>query len=126
MDNPTGVQRWLAVVRVATGGVFVYMGTGHLLGGLATADGFQKLIAGFAKTDPIQSYTSVMVPIAGEALVAMMTDARGASNAKAKRELAWRPTHPSWAAGIRSGVTEVSAMNSSSAAPEARTPRRSR
>jgi hypothetical protein len=76
------------------------MGTGHLLGGLATADGFQKLIAGFAKTDPIQPYTSVMVPIAGEALVAMMTDARGASNAKAKRELAWRPAHPSWRQGF--------------------------
>jgi hypothetical protein len=26
----------------------------------------------------------------------MMTDVRGASNAKAKRELAWRPAHPSW------------------------------
>jgi thiosulfate dehydrogenase [quinone] large subunit len=63
MDNSTGLQRWLAVVRVVTGGVFVYMGTGHLLGGLATADGFQKLIGGFAKTDPIQPYTSVMVPI---------------------------------------------------------------
>ena len=26
----------------------------------------------------------------------MMTELRGASNAEAKRELAWRPTHPSW------------------------------
>jgi hypothetical protein len=26
----------------------------------------------------------------------MMTEVRGASNAKAKRELAWRPRHPSW------------------------------
>jgi nucleoside-diphosphate-sugar epimerase len=33
---------------------------------------------------------------AGEAGVVMMTDARGASNAKAKRELAWRPAHASW------------------------------
>jgi nucleoside-diphosphate-sugar epimerase len=37
---------------------------------------------------------------AGEAGVAMMTDARGASNAKAKRELAWRPAHPSWRQGF--------------------------
>jgi nucleoside-diphosphate-sugar epimerase len=31
---------------------------------------------------------------AGEVGVVMMTDARGASNAKAKRELGWRPTPP--------------------------------
>ena len=38
--------------------------------------------------------------VAGEAGVVMMTDARGASNAKAKRELAWRPAHPSWRQGF--------------------------
>jgi nucleoside-diphosphate-sugar epimerase len=37
---------------------------------------------------------------AGEAGVAMMTDIRGASNAKAKRELGWRPAHPSWRQGF--------------------------
>ena len=37
---------------------------------------------------------------AGEAGVVMMTDARGASNAKAKRELAWRPAYPSWRQGF--------------------------
>ena len=37
---------------------------------------------------------------AGEAGVVMMTDVRGASNAKAKRELAWRPAHPSWRDGL--------------------------
>jgi thiosulfate dehydrogenase (quinone) large subunit len=63
MDNPTLLTRWLALVRVATGGVFVYMGTNHLLGGVATADGFQKMVGGFAKSDPIAPYTSVMVPI---------------------------------------------------------------
>ena len=30
----------------------------------------------------------------------MMTSARGASNAKAKRELAWNPAHPSWRQGF--------------------------
>jgi uncharacterized membrane protein YphA (DoxX/SURF4 family) len=39
------------------------MSAGHLLGGVATADGFQKLVGNFAKTDPLQPYTSVMVPI---------------------------------------------------------------
>jgi nucleoside-diphosphate-sugar epimerase len=37
---------------------------------------------------------------AGEAGVMMMTDVRGASNAKAKRELGWRPAHPSWRQGF--------------------------
>ncbi len=37
---------------------------------------------------------------AGEAGVVMMTELRGASNAKAKRELAWRPGHPSWRQGF--------------------------
>ena len=37
---------------------------------------------------------------AGEPGVVMMTDVRGASNAKAKRELAWWPAHPSWRQGF--------------------------
>lgn len=37
---------------------------------------------------------------AGEAGVVMMTDVRGASNDKAKRELGWRPAHPSWRQGL--------------------------
>jgi len=37
---------------------------------------------------------------AGEGGVVMMTDARGASNAKAKHELAWSPAHPSWRQGF--------------------------
>lgn len=40
---------------------------------------------------------------AGELAVVMMTEARGLSNDKAKRELAWRPGHPSW----RGGLTEA-------------------
>jgi nucleoside-diphosphate-sugar epimerase len=36
----------------------------------------------------------------GEAGVMMMTALRGASNAKAERELGWRPAHPSWRQGF--------------------------
>jgi nucleoside-diphosphate-sugar epimerase len=38
--------------------------------------------------------------VAGEAAVMMGTDARGASNAKAKRELGWTPRYPSWRQGF--------------------------
>ncbi|HEX6115746.1 MAG TPA: NAD(P)-dependent oxidoreductase [Solirubrobacterales bacterium] len=34
--------------------------------------------------------------LAGQAPTVMMTELRGASNAKAKRELGWRPGHPTW------------------------------
>jgi nucleoside-diphosphate-sugar epimerase len=37
---------------------------------------------------------------AGEAGVVMITELRGASNAKAKRELGWSPAHPSWRGGF--------------------------
>src|ERR687889_848295 len=37
---------------------------------------------------------------AGQAGLVMMTDVRGASNAKAKRDLRWRPAHPSWRDGF--------------------------
>ena len=37
---------------------------------------------------------------AGEVAATMMTEGRGASNEKAKRELDWRPRHPSWRQGI--------------------------
>ena len=39
---------------------------------------------------------------AGEVGVVMMTEIRGASNAKAKRELSWQPRHPSWREGFGS------------------------
>jgi 2-alkyl-3-oxoalkanoate reductase len=41
---------------------------------------------------------------AGEVAVTMMTEGRGSSNAKAKRELAWQPVWPSWRDGFRHGL----------------------
>jgi nucleoside-diphosphate-sugar epimerase len=49
---------------------------------------------------PLRAPRLVVRLFAGEAGVVMMTDVRGASNAKAKRELAWRPAHPSWRQGF--------------------------
>jgi len=37
---------------------------------------------------------------AGECGVELMTELRGASNAKAKRELGWSPAHASWRQGF--------------------------
>jgi len=45
--------------------------------------------------------------LAGEAAAGMMTEVRGASNKKAKRDLGWHPSHPSW----REGFVEVATQH---------------
>jgi nucleoside-diphosphate-sugar epimerase len=42
--------------------------------------------------------------IAGEVAVGMMTEGRGFSNAKAKRELGWELRYPSWRLGFKEGL----------------------
>jgi nucleoside-diphosphate-sugar epimerase len=42
--------------------------------------------------------------LGGEAIAIMMTEVRGASNAKAKRELGWEPKHPSMARAFELGA----------------------
>lgn len=43
----------------------------------------------------------------GEVGISMMTQIRGASNAKAKRELAWAPRYASWRQGFRTGLGDA-------------------
>ena len=43
----------------------------------------------------------------GDVGVSLMTEARGASNAKAKRELGWRPRYGSWRSGFREGLDDA-------------------
>jgi nucleoside-diphosphate-sugar epimerase len=45
--------------------------------------------------------------VAGPAIAAMATTLRGASNAKAKRELGWKPGHPSWREGFRASLARA-------------------
>jgi nucleoside-diphosphate-sugar epimerase len=40
----------------------------------------------------------------GEHMVVMMDEARGASNAKARRELGWEPRRQSWRSGFREAL----------------------
>jgi nucleoside-diphosphate-sugar epimerase len=42
--------------------------------------------------------------LAGEAALSMMTQVRGASNARAKRELGWAPAWPTWRDGFARGL----------------------
>jgi nucleoside-diphosphate-sugar epimerase len=43
--------------------------------------------------------------LGGKAAVVMGTQMRGASNAKAKRELGWQPAHPSWQQGFAASLS---------------------
>ena len=45
--------------------------------------------------------------VAGEAAVTVMTQVRGSSNAKAKRELGWNPIWPSWREGFAHGLDQA-------------------
>jgi nucleoside-diphosphate-sugar epimerase len=56
---------------------------------------------------------------AGEVGVSMMTQIRGTSNLKAKRELGWTPLYKSWREGFRTGLGDVPlpAATSSAATP---------
>jgi nucleoside-diphosphate-sugar epimerase len=77
-DDPAPVSEWLP--------------------GLAAAVGAKK---------PMRVPRFVGRLFAGEAGAVMMTEIRGASNAKAKRELGWRPAHPSWREGFAAVAAEA-------------------
>jgi nucleoside-diphosphate-sugar epimerase len=50
---------------------------------------------------PLRIPTWLARPLAGEVVVTMMTEGRGFSNAKAKRDLGWELRYPSWRQGFK-------------------------
>jgi nucleoside-diphosphate-sugar epimerase len=59
--------------------------------------------------------------VAGEAAVVMGTDARGASNAKAKRELGWTLRYPSWRTGFPAVYSALTVADGPKPRPAPRT-----
>jgi nucleoside-diphosphate-sugar epimerase len=53
---------------------------------------------------PLRLPTWLARMLAGEVAVTMMTEGRGFSNAKAKRELGWQLRYPSWRQGFAEGL----------------------
>jgi len=87
-DDPTSIREWLPVLAAALG------------------------------AKPPRHFPRWLArPVVGEAVVMMQTDARGASNAKAKRELGWTLRYPSW----RQGFPAVYAKESPVSATPTRT-----
>jgi nucleoside-diphosphate-sugar epimerase len=66
----------------------------------AVAEWLPALAAQLGAKKPMRVPRFIGRLFAGEFGVLLMTELRGASNAKAKRELAWRPAHPSWRQGF--------------------------
>jgi nucleoside-diphosphate-sugar epimerase len=59
--------------------------------------------------------------VAGEAAVVIGTEARGASNAKAKRELGWAPRYPTWRSGFKTAYSALSIADGPKPHPTTRT-----
>jgi nucleoside-diphosphate-sugar epimerase len=74
-DEPAAVREWLPVLADAIGA-----------------------------PSPRHIPTWLARPLIGQAGVAAMTNIRGASNAKVKREFGWSPSHPSWREGFRTAL----------------------
>jgi nucleoside-diphosphate-sugar epimerase len=53
---------------------------------------------------PLRVPTWLARLLAGDVAVTMLTEGRGFSNAKAKRELGWRLRYPSWRQGFKEGL----------------------
>jgi nucleoside-diphosphate-sugar epimerase len=54
---------------------------------------------------PMRVPTFLARLLGGKAAAVMATQLRGASNAKAKRELGWQPAHPSWRQGFAASLS---------------------
>lgn len=77
-DEPAAVREWLPVLAQALG----------------------------AKP-PRRLPTWLVSLLAGEFVVRLSTEARGASNAKAKRELGWTPRYPTWRTGFEAVYSAI-------------------
>jgi nucleoside-diphosphate-sugar epimerase len=64
------------------------------------ADWLPALAQELGAKEPMRVPRLVGRLFSGEAGLVLMTELRGASNEKAKSELGWRPSHPSWREGL--------------------------
>ena len=64
--------------------------------------------------------------LAGEAVTVMSTEARGASNAKAKHELGWTPRYPTWRTGFKAVYSAIAVSDRPNPRPAPQPSRSSR
>jgi nucleoside-diphosphate-sugar epimerase len=91
-DDPAAVREWLPVLAQALGA--------------KPPRGFPAWLARL---------------VAGEVVVVLSTEARGASNAKAKHELGWTPRYPSWREGFPAAYAAIRVVERPKPQPATRT-----
>ena len=65
-----------------------------------------ELAAAVGAKPPRRVPTAIGRLAAGDVGVSLMTQVRGASNARAKEQLEWQPRYPSWRSGFRTGLRD--------------------
>jgi nucleoside-diphosphate-sugar epimerase len=90
----------LAAVERGAPGVYNIVDDGPAL----VSEWLPVLAAAIGAKPPRRIPTFIGRLAVGEHGVVLMTQVRGASNAKAKRELGWRPVYASWRDGFRRGL----------------------
>jgi 2-alkyl-3-oxoalkanoate reductase len=113
IGDSEGVWSWLHVDDAATANVAAV--EGHATGVFNIVDDepapmsecLPYLAAVFGAKAPRRLPVWLARPLAGQAVVALMTRSRGSSNAKAKRELGWRPLYSSWRQGFVHGLGQA-------------------
>lgn len=82
----------------------------------APASGWLPYLAACAGAKPPMRVPKWLARLlAGDVAVAMMTEGRGFSNSKARRELGWKLRYPSWRQGFKEGLTSPAPWDWSSA-----------
>ena len=108
-----GAGRWsFTHVDDAAGGVVAALSPGAPAGRFAIVDDdpapaaewIPELAAAVNAPPPRRVPAWIGRLAAGEAVAMMMTDSRGASNARARRALGWAPRHPTWREGFRQAL----------------------
>ncbi|MFC5230427.1 NAD-dependent epimerase/dehydratase family protein [Pseudonocardia zijingensis] len=78
----------------------------------SVAEWLPQLAEAVGAKPPLRLPVWLARPLAGEVVVRWMTEGRGSSNEKAKRELGWQPRWASWRDGFRHGLTDAAAPRS--------------
>ena len=73
-------------------------------------DWLPELAAAVGAKSPLRLPTVVGRLAGGEVGVSLMTQVRGASNAKAKEQLGWQPRYPSWRSGFHCGLRDEASV----------------
>jgi nucleoside-diphosphate-sugar epimerase len=113
VGNGGGIWSWIHLVDAAAATVLALEQEGPAIYNIvddepaAVRDWLPVLAQALDAKPPRRLPTWVARLLAGEVMVVMCTEARGASNAKAKRELGWVPRYPSWRRGFPAAYSAI-------------------